>query len=197
MKRIILSSVVILASTSYLSAESYYFTPTIGKVIHESSELNKDTIFGFRAGTAIKPTYGVDTLEVAYDRQSSVDYTSYNQSTNINRFSFNALKHYKYSDVLTPYALAGIGYEHITNHVSYTDNSPFFDLGLGLKYKLPNEISLMTDIRHIVRVEDFDNHTVFNIGLQIPFGTKTVKMLPVAEQKLKLKPNQIKKNLSQ
>ena len=188
MKKIILSGLVASAICTSAFAEGLYITPTIGKVLHESSELEKDSIFGFRVGMPSGGIYGTDTFEFAYDRQNDVGYNNSNESTNINRLSLNALKHYKHFGDITPYGLAGIGYEHIVNDKSYTDNSPFINLGVGVKYKLQNNISLMTDLRHIVRIDEFDNHTVWNIGLVIPIGGAVEKTKTfVEEKKIELK----------
>lgn len=172
MKKVILTSLIAASSCVMASDANYYFTPTIGKVVHESSDLNKEKVFGFRVGMPFENNFGFDTAEFAYDRQSSVDYTSLPQNTNINRFSANALKHYSYTDAYTPYGLAGVGFETFSNEKLDADDALFLNVGVGIKYKLQNDMSLMTDIRHIVRLAEFDSHTIFNIGLVIPFGQK-------------------------
>ncbi|MBI3873466.1 MAG: outer membrane beta-barrel protein [Arcobacter sp.] len=170
MNKIILSGLVASAIFTSAVAEEFYITPTIGKAIRESSDLEKDSIFGVRVGMPMATTYGTDTVEFAYDRQNSVGYNGIADSTSINRFSGNALKHYNNFGVFTPYALVGAGFEHITNDKLSTDNSLFVNVGAGIKYKLQNNMSLMTDVRHIVRLDEFDSHTIWNVGLVIPLS---------------------------
>jgi len=183
MKKIILLSLVASATLLSANSEGYYFTPTIGKVIHEGSDLNKEKIYGFRVGMpAPENQYGLDTFEFAYDRQTGVDYTSLPQDTKTNRFSANFLKHYNYTTAYTPYGLGGIGYEAFSNEKLDADDALFLNVGVGIKFKLNENFSLMTDVRHLVRLKEFDSHTIFNIGLVIPFG-KVEKQAPVVEEK--------------
>ena len=178
MKRIVISGLVASALSASLYGQELYITPTIGKVIHESSELEKEKIFGVRIGMPYEHEIGIDTLEFAYDRQNSVGYNNSLESTSINRLSFNALKHYNHFGDLTPYGLAGAGCEHIKNDSKDTDNSLFVNAGVGIKYKLQNNMSLMTDIRHLIRLDEFDNHTIWNVGLVIPVGGVAQKEAP-------------------
>ncbi|MDD2697521.1 MAG: OmpA family protein [Arcobacteraceae bacterium] len=187
MKKVILLSLV--ASATLLSAndEGYYFTPTIGKVINESSDLNKEKIYGFRVGMPVENQYGLDTFEFAYDRQTGVDYTSRLDSTKTNRFSANFLKHYNYTTAYTPYGLAGIGYETFSNEQLDANDALFLNVGVGIKYKINENFSLMTDVRHLIRLDEFDSHTIFDIGLVIPFG-KVQKQAPVVVEEKKVAP---------
>jgi OOP family OmpA-OmpF porin len=185
MRKIILSGLVASAILTSAVAEEFYITPTIGKVIRESSELEKDSIFGVRVGMPTTTTYVTDTVELAYDRQNSVGYNGIADSTSINRLSGNALKHYKHFKEVTPYGLVGLGFEHIVDDKLSTDDSLFVNIGAGVKYKLQNNMSLMTDVRHIIRFDEFDSHTVWNIGLVIPFGAKkTETKVVIAEKKV-------------
>ena len=187
MKKVILLSLV--ASATLLSAndEGYYFTPTIGKVINESSDLNKEKIYGFRVGMPVENQYGLDTFEFAYDRQTGVDYTSRLDSTKTNRFSANFLKHYNYTTAYTPYGLAGVGYETFSNEQLDAKDALFLNVGVGIKYKINENFSLMTDVRHLIRLDEFDSHTIFDIGLVIPFG-KVQKQAPVVVEEKKVAP---------
>ncbi len=183
MKKIILLSVVAATTLLNASEEGYYFTPTIGKVIHEGSDLNTKGIYGFRVGMPVENQYGLDTFEFAYDRQSNVDYTSRVDSTKTNRFSANFLKHYSYTTAYTPYGLAGVGYETFSNEQLDASDALFLNVGVGIKYKLNEDITLMTDVRHLIRLDEFDNHTIFDLGVVIPFG-KVQKQAPVEEKKI-------------
>ena len=178
MKKIVISGLVASALSASLYGQEFYITPTIGKVIHESSELEKEKIFGVRVGMPYEHEIGIDTLEFAYDRQNSVAYNNSLESTSINRLSLNALKHYNHFGDITPYGLAGAGCEHIKNDSKDTDNSLFVNAGVGVKYKLQNNMSLMTDIRHLIRLDEFDNHTIWNVGLMIPMGGVAQKEAP-------------------
>jgi OOP family OmpA-OmpF porin len=182
MKKVILLSLVASATLLNANNEGYYFTPTIGKVINESSDLNKEKIYGFRVGMPVENQYGFDTFEFAYDRQTGVDYTSLPQDTKTNRFGANFLKHYNYTTAYTPYGLAGVGYETFSNEKLDANDALFLNVGVGLKYKINEQFSLMTDVRHLIRLDEFDSHTIFDIGLVIPFG-KVQKQAPVVEEK--------------
>jgi OmpA-OmpF porin, OOP family len=188
MKKVILLSLVASATLLNAGDTGYYFTPTIGKVINESSDLNEAKTFGFRVGMpAIENQYGFDTLEFAFDRESRIKYTSIQEATDGNKYSANFLKHYNYTTAYTPYGLAGVGYETFSNEKLDAEDALFLNVGVGLKYKLNENFSLMTDVRHLIRLNEFDSHTIFNIGLMIPFG-KVQKQAPVIVEEKKIAP---------
>ena len=183
MKKIILTSLVASATILSANGSQFYFAPTLGKVIHEGSDLNEKTIYGYKVGIPIETKYGLDTLEIAHEKQKNVDYENSINTTKTNRFSGNFLKHYDSINNFTPYGLVGVGYESFSNKILDTHDGLFVNGGVGFKYKLNDTISFMTDVRHLININGYDNHTIFNVGIVFSCNN-TKKNYPNIQEKL-------------
>ncbi len=170
MKKII-ASFVLLSSLLFASSYKYEITPTVGGVIPEGNlDLSNQLSYGLRFGINIDSVF--NQIELGFERSDNVDYDNSNANTDINRYFINAIKSYPLKGNLSLYALIGIGYESIQNEMFGNNDSGFFNYGIGLKYKVNDNFSLRTEVRHAIKFDHRDNNFFYTIGFAIPFGKK-------------------------
>jgi len=76
--------------------------------------------------------------------------------------------------LLTPYFFAGAGYEHVIDSRPGFDSQFYLDGGMGLRYPLPNDINLVTELKALHMLKSNSNQDAefaFYVGVGIPFGT--------------------------
>ncbi len=97
--------------------------------------------------------------------------TANSQETDINRFYINGLHNIKtkYSR-LVPYVYGGFGYEHVSNELLDNDSQGFFDAGAGLKFRMNNKFSLISDVQAIKKFKNHDLDILGSLGVAYLFG---------------------------
>ena len=181
MKKILLSTVA--CATMMLAANSdykYEITPTIGGVYTEGNTgsdrgyANAGLNFGFNLFDSF-----IDQVEVGFTNTlDQVDY-EYVTSTNVTRTFTNLIKEYSLTDNTSLYSLVGIGYEFFSNDDDLSNENSFFgNYGLGIKYKISEQVALKLDARHMIETDHGDNNLSYNVGLSVPFG-EVAKAAPV------------------
>ncbi len=184
MKKILLSTVA--CATMMLAANSdykYEITPTIGGVYTEGNTgsdrgyANAGLNFGFNLFDSF-----IDQVEVGFTNTlDQVDYEN-GTSTNVTRTFTNLIKEYSLTDNTSLYSLVGIGYEFFSNDDDLSNENSFFgNYGLGIKYKISEQVALKLDARHMIETDHGDNNLSYNVGLSVPFG-KVEKAAPVVEK---------------
>jgi OOP family OmpA-OmpF porin len=173
MKKTILS--LIVGSSLLLAANSSYnyeFTPIIGGVSSDSdTKLENQKIYGFSIGRNLDENSIFDQIELGILNSTSTDYDNSTEETKVSRFFTNIIKEYEISKKTSFYSLAGLGYEKYSNEEFGNDSDGFGNYGIGLKYEISEDVSLKTDIRHIITFGG-DNHLLYTVGLGISFGEK-------------------------
>ncbi len=93
-------------------------------------------------------------------------------NTDINRFYINGLHNIKtqYSR-LVPYVYGGFGYEHVENEFSDNDSQGFFNAGGGLKFKVNDRFSLISDIQGVKKFNSHDFDILGSVGIGYLFGS--------------------------
>ena len=181
MKKILLSTVA--CATMMLAANSdykYEITPTIGGVYTEGNTgsdrgyANAGLNFGFNLFDSF-----IDQVEVGFTNTlDQVDYEN-GTSTNVTRTFTNLIKEYSLTDNTSLYSLVGIGYEFFSNDDDLSNENSFFgNYGLGIKYKISEQVALKLDARHMIETDHGDNNLSYNVGLSVPFG-EVAKAAPV------------------
>ena len=120
-----------------------------------------------------------------------LDYTHisdfYDKSVNsLFKFSVNGIYEFENRTILTPYALAGIGYEHVASEIEDVfESHPFFQGGLGVSYRLRYGYSFNFEGKmvQILGGKNEDNEVIMNFGINIP-----IKKLIQREVVKKVKP---------
>ena len=181
MKKILLSTVA--CATMMLAANSdykYEITPTIGGVYTEGNTgtdrgyANVGLNFGFNLFDSF-----IDQVEIGFTNTlDQVDYEN-GTSTNVTRTFTNLIKEYSLTDNTSLYSLVGVGYEFFSNDDDLSNENSFFgNYGLGIKYKISEQVALKLDARHMIETDHGDNNLSYNVGLSVPFG-EVAKAAPV------------------
>ena len=181
MKKILLSTVA--CATMMLAANSdykYEITPTIGGAYTEGNTgtdrgyANAGLNFGFNLFDSF-----IDQVEIGFTNTlDQVDYEN-GTSTNVTRTFTNLIKEYSLTDNTSLYSLVGIGYEFFSNDDDLSNENSFFgNYGLGIKYKISEQVALKLDARHMIETDHGDNNLSYNVGLSVPFG-EVAKAAPV------------------
>ncbi len=178
-----LSATLLLADNSQYK---YEFTPMVGGVIPEGNlDLENQLTYGGSFGINLDSSKIFDQVELGFLRSSSVDYDNSNLDTDFNRYFVNLVKDYKLNNKTSLYTLVGVGYEDMSNEQFDNKSSGFFNYGVGLKYKLKDNLFLKGDIRHMVKFSHSDNNLLYTVGIGIPFGAVAQ---PEAPKKVVLPP---------
>ena len=181
MKKILLSTVA--CATMMLAANSdykYEITPTIGGVYTEGNTgtdrgyANAGLNFGFNLFDSF-----IDQVEIGFTNTlDQVDYEN-GTSTIVTRTFANLIKEYSLTDNTSLYSLVGVGYEFFSNDDDLSNENSFFgNYGLGIKYKISEQVALKLDARHMIETDHGDNNLSYNVGLSVPFG-EVAKAAPV------------------
>ncbi|MEA3552897.1 MAG: OmpA family protein [Campylobacterota bacterium] len=177
MKKIILSTVA-LASLAVASEYKYEVTPMVGYVdTKEHVDLKNHKVAGIAVSFNKGDDCKFDQIELGILQTiSDADYENSSDDTSITRAFVNGVKEYALNDKFKLYALAGLGYEHINTNLNHNDSDPFFNYGIGAKYKVYNDVALKFDVRHLLKF-DGDKNVMYTLGVAIPFGEKANKVI--------------------
>jgi len=171
MKKIIVASVI----ASALLANTYEVTPMVGYVnTKDHVDIKNHKVVGISASRVLTNYSKFSSLEIGLLQSGDADYENNSGDTKITQIFYNALKDYKLNDSFKVYALAGLGYEHISTEKLGNESDPFFNYGVGTAYTFANDLALKLDVRHQLKF-DGDKNIVTLLGLSIPFGTAAKK----------------------
>lgn len=167
MKKIILASVV---ASALLGNSTYEITPMVGYVnTKDHVDIENHKVVGISASRVLSDESKFSTLEIGLLQSGNADYENNMGDTKITQIFYNASKDYKLNDAFKVYALAGLGYEHISSEKLGNESDPFFNYGVGAAYTFANDLALKLDVRHQLKF-DGDENIVTLLGLSIPFG---------------------------
>jgi len=198
MKKVIASTLI---CTSLLFAANsdykYEITPMLGGVKPEGNlDLTNQKNYGISIAQNLDEEHPFDQIELGILNTTNTDYSNSNQNTKITRFFANMIKDYPINDKTSLYALMGLGYEKFSLEQFENESDGFGNYGVGLKYRLSENIHLKTDIRHLVTFEG-NNNLLYTVGLGISFGKKAKPVMieekaPVMEKKTVMKAPEVK-----
>ena len=180
MKKILLSTIA--CATMVLAANSNYkyeITPMFGGAYTEGNlGLDRDYAnAGLSLGFNLFDS-AFDQVELGFFRSTEdVGYNDYTD-TGITRVFTNLVKDYSLTENTSLYALVGFGAEIFDAEHLGNEDGLFGNYGLGIKYKLADQLSIKLDARHLIETDHGDNNLLYNIGFAIPFG-EVAKAAPV------------------
>jgi len=167
MKKIILASVV---ASALLGNSTYNVTPMIGYVNTKGHvDIENHAVAGISAARNLSEDSALDSLELGLLQSGDADYENSSEDTKITQLFVNGVKDYKLNDTFKLYALAGLGYERLSNEEMGNESDPFFNYGVGAAVTFVNDFALKLDVRHQLKF-DGDKNIVSLLGLSIPFG---------------------------
>ena len=119
-------------------------------------------------------------------RYKKVDIKSdknYFEETDIDRFYLNGFYEFNNQNTLFPYLLAGLGYERIHNEKFNEESGGFFNAGAGVKYKLTQNVNLITQATAVRKFKNNNIDFMAALGLGIALGsTGAQNYTPVVTQ---------------
>lgn len=179
MKKVLITSLcstlIVLAASNPSTEYSYEITPFVGGILTDSKAGLDDKNYlnaGISLGKNLDDSF-INQIEVAYLRSDNLKYKDSAGSTNVNRLFLNAVKNFPLNEKFSAYALAGVGYQNVTHEAFEHKDSAVLDYGLGLRYDIPYYgISVKSDVRHLIAVENSSNDFMYTLGLAMPLGKK-------------------------
>ena len=185
----ILSISISFAASNPSKEYSYEVTPFVSGILTDSKAgLEDDNYFngGISVGKNIDDSF-INQIEVTYLRSNRVKYKDSTGNTHLNRIFLNGIKIFPLNEKLSVYALAGLGYQNVTNEAFDNEDSAVLNYGAGLKYDIPYYgISVKGDVRHLLAVKNTQNDLMYTIGLAMPLGKKynndISAVIPIVEE---------------
>lgn len=176
MKKILLSS-ALCASMMFAANSDYKYeiTPMIGGVYTEGNlGLERNYVdAGLALGFNLDDSM-FDQVELGFLR--SVEDVEFRDNlprdTGVTRVFTNVIKEYSMTDAFSLYGLVGAGLEFFDDEFEGNEDGLFGNYGVGVKYKIAEQIALKADVRHLIETDHGDNNLLYTVGLAIPFGKK-------------------------
>tara|TARA_R110001632_G_scaffold81189_2_gene180986 strand:+ start:117 stop:764 length:648 start_codon:yes stop_codon:yes gene_type:complete len=180
MKKTILAISVL---TSLTFADEYRLKQMVGYDVNpkETVEIGDHEVFGLSLSRTVNNCAFTD-LELGLLQSGSNEYKRTRLDTLTSQLYFNGIKEFSITDNLKIHAIAGLGYEFLSNEQFNNKSKPFINYGAGLSYTFSNNLSLVVDGKHHLK-EDNDNSLIYTIGLSIPLSSSVKsKYKPTVEK---------------
>jgi OOP family OmpA-OmpF porin len=183
MKKILLSALLfssIINATDY----NYEVSPMAGYVFPSGQRLDDHGAYGAEfqynaVDSLLKPELSVLWSDADYEYIKP-------HATDIWRTAINGVYDFTTSNSITPFAKAGLGYEHINDRGNGTENlnhnGAFADAGAGVKVGITDQLALKLEAIEMLKFNhfDWDNSLLLMAGLNFAFGEKAQPAAPVA-----------------
>jgi len=145
---------------------------TNGNTSDSDTNSNTENSGSNTSGTDTGSNNGTNSGSTGGNDDTNTDVLSASShDTDINRFYINGLHNITTSySKLVPYVYGGFGYEHVENEFSDNDSQGFFNAGGGLKYRVTDKLSLISDIQGIKKFRSHDLDILASLGLGVFFG---------------------------
>jgi len=168
------------------SGVKFEFTPTYNyNVFYGDTTLKDRSAPGFRFGYHLDDSF-LDQVEFGFEKYSKLKYEAYPEKrSSLNRTFINGIKGIDLYKSFYLYGLAGFGYEDFTNGIDEKQGKSGIlgHLGVGLKYKLSDQLALRLETRHAWLGSNTSNRDwVSTLGLSFGFGGKKEAQVLVEEQ---------------
>jgi outer membrane protein OmpA-like peptidoglycan-associated protein len=114
--------------------------------------------------------------EIAFVHSQSIDLYSTGESTKYSAMMFNGVYEVPYTDNLTPYIKAGLGYASYSDQPGTPDSAAFLDAGVGAKLNLSDRWSLKFEA--LAGIASSHVNILATGGISFRFGRKYVAPPP-------------------
>jgi len=173
MKRLALLS--ILASTLLMASEKpYELGVNIGttSIKNEPGIKMRNKTFGLNLQLneyRIKPRFDFEYV--------SIDGTEKEKPTSLLKVSGNGLYEFDTGSIVSPYMLAGLGYESVTDQRTGFKSHPFMQGGGGLGLAITENVRAKAELKalQILGGDEESNEFIASVGLAMPFGVAVQK----------------------
>jgi len=192
LNKILLSTVVVslLSSLAY-AGPKYEITPMVGKKIYNYSDDaprfdDGEVLIGIRANGYLTKQVSVQLGVEASKNNKMGD----GGETDLERGMLNLQYDVPTNGKVTPFVMAGMGYEKLHRTAPLNvDSQAFYNAGAGLRYSVNDRVDLVAEARAIRKVEDTDKDIIGSIGVGYKYGdtcqTTPVKGIPIKALSMK------------
>jgi len=156
----------------------------------------------------VMPRFDLDYVKIS-------DFSS-DRVNNLFKVSINGVYEFENRTTILPYALAGIGYEHVSGEIKDVfESHPFFQGGLGVSYKFFEgyRVQLEGKMLQVLGGKNEDNEVIMNFGMSFPlrrvvYGAKNrtsqkviikketiIKEVPIVKYRVKKEINRCPKKI--
>lgn len=197
MKKILIACTFLVTTSISLVAKDFRkyiheISPTVGMNFSDNRALIEDSLtFGINYNSYFSKNFG---LRLGYERFFAADVKTASEDTDVNRFYANLI--YKTSNEyfrITPYFLAGMGYEAFEDKV-ISGGQWLINVGAGLNVAINNRISIGPEIKAVRKSYSSDNMDVtavlafsFRFGLEPLAPKPTIKTVEKVVEKIVVK----------
>jgi len=187
--------VLLLPFSAYaeIKAGAVEVSPFVGYNFFENGQNLRDRpVYGARLGYNITPHFGIEgAMEFINsrvdDRTKTADrkgeFGSPKNDVDLTFYHIDALYHFMPEGNFNPFVLAGFGGAQYSPNISSRDMSAF-NVGLGAKYWVSDNVALRVDLRDYMVSEVF-NHNYHNVaatmGIVFAFGGTSTASQPAAK----------------
>ena len=181
MKKVLLCA---LLFSNIISASDYNYevSPMAGYVFPSGQRLENYAAYGAEfqynaLDSLLRPELSVLWSDADYEYIKP-------HATDIWRTAVNGVYDFTTSNSITPFAKAGLGYEHINDRGNGTDNlnhnGAFADVGAGVKVGITDQIALKLEAIEMLKFNhfDWDNSLLLMAGINFAFGEKVQPAAP-------------------
>jgi len=166
MKKLLL--LALFSSISMAQTESVSVTPVIGGTVNsDETNLDKDYTYGLRVDFNRDVTDEellANRVQLALDYSDGV-YKGYGEA-NVARMGANALWDFNKNAEVSPFLMAGFGYQAFEHGViDQNEDGIFVALGAGLEMKLDESLNLVLEGKDIVSTNQ-NNYFLGNVGIR-------------------------------
>jgi len=143
-------------------------TPTVGQELTTpSKELQDDEVLmGVGIQAYINKNFAVDMRVASSDSNLMAD----GGRTDLERGSVNLLYDFTPERKLSPYVLAGLGYEKLHRTYLDTKSQPFYHAGAGVKVDISDNLEFVTELRYLKKSDTKDDEVIATCGFGVKFG---------------------------
>lgn len=160
------------------------FSPTIHAEVQENklgvnigatSIYNEDSIELDNLSAGV--TYQLNEVNSPVKPRIDLDYvkiSDYKEVTSLVKGSVNAVYEFMEGEVISPYIMAGVGYEVVNNELTDEfDSRPFAQGGAGVTYHQGKDFDINVEgkVLQVFGSENQDNEIIVTAGVAIPVGT--------------------------
>jgi len=188
MKKILLSTALLIASAAMAQDYKYEVSPMIGYNFAEGNLDMKDNGY-FTGGLELQVNSADSKIapEFSLYVAPGADYDKAQTDTDIYRGAFNGVYTFDTMGSVIPFAKAGLGLENYTTNKSGNRNGFFVDAGAGVKIPFTEQLAFKAEAIYMAKVNhthagNADSNLMTLVGLTYSFGAMPQKEAPVVEK---------------
>ncbi len=160
----------LLSIYGFANDSSFSFTPVVGGTYNsDDTNLDNDYTYGLRVdfsrGNNIDD-FLIHRLQLALDYSDEHDYNGFG-STSILRVGANALWDLDSNSAISPFILAGVGYQAFDDGVIAENESGIYaSFGAGLEFEINKNMNFIVEGKDIISSSN-TNYFLGNVGVRI------------------------------